>query len=355
MKPGSCELSEKLEALLVEGVNEKAFSHAALAWGNLSNKTRTIVSVNADRSSIFDLASMSKALSTGFLLCSLLQQNDLSVDLSVAEICDHLGITHNLSYKVSQQVVKNLLGHRSEFPAWGCLWINKLGLVDNLWGNRELSIESHLSRIMDERPEQEACYSDLGYILCGYLIELISNKDQSAVFGDLVSSHCDGVIGYSPKSNPAFSQSHIVSTGHCAVRGRELVGEVHDENCASLGGVSGHAGLFGSIDGVVDCLELLFEEEKFFSKNQKLILTSRSNDGLLGLRQNSQNSVKPYADGKAMGHLGFTGTSFYINPETADFIVFLTNRVYHGRLNQKIAKYRKQTHSIIQEFQSNRP
>ena len=158
-----------------------------------------------------------------------------------------------------------------------------------------------------------------------------------------------------PKSNPAFSQSHIVSTGHCAVRGRELVGEVHDENCASLGGVSGHAGLFGSIDGVIDCLELLFEEEKFFSKNQKLIPISRSNDGLLGLRQNSQNSVKPYADGKAMGHLGFTGTSFYINPETADYIVFLTNRVYHGRLNQKIAKYRKQTHSIIQEFQSNRP
>ena len=271
VKPRSCELSKKLEALLFEGVKEKAFSHAALAWGNLSNKSRSIVAVNADRSSVFDLASMSKALSTGFLLCSLLKQNNLSVDLTVGEICDRLGITHNLSQKVSQQVVKNLLGHRSEFPAWGCLWINKLGLVDNLWDKRELAIVNHLSRIMDERPEPQACYSDLGYILCGYLIELIANKDQSTVFSEFVSSRCDGVIGYSSKINEISSKLDFVSTGHCAVRGYELIGEVHDENCASLGGVSGHAGLFLALLMVLPIVLSYFLRKRLFFTKTKIL------------------------------------------------------------------------------------
>ena len=69
-----------------------------------------------------------------------------------------------------------------------------------------------------------------------------------------------------------------------------------------------------------------------------------------GMRQNLQESIKAFAEGKAMGHLGFTGTSFYINPETWDYAVFLTNRVFYGRKNPKIGRYRSLIYNALEKF-----
>jgi serine-type D-Ala-D-Ala carboxypeptidase len=341
-------INASIANILNEGIAENAFSHAAVGFGNLARKTRHVCLASNDGRSVFDLASMTKALSTGFILNELVNEYGLSYNLTINEICSKLGITHELSPKVGQQVLGELLGHRSMFPAWGCLWINRLELVDNLWDKREYIISSHLNRILDERSTSEPCYSDLGYILCGFLIELITGKSQDVVFRERVADHGQHLLGYAPQLD--LTSDQIVPAGLCRIRKKDLIGDVHDENCASLGGVSGHAGLFGDVEGVIDSLEFMHGQGLYFLRNIELLGSIRPNDGLIGMRQNKQESIKPFAQGKAMGHLGFTGTSFYINPVTWDYVVFLTNRVFYGRKNPKIGRYRSLVHNALENF-----
>ena len=133
------------------------------------------------------------------------------------------------------------------------------------------------------------------------------------------------------------------------MRQRQLRGEVHDENCFFLGGETGHAGLFGSLLDVKLHLKWLLSEsfgQAFLHRNALLRKKPQQNpyltdDGLLGLRQGSGLSAYDFCGGRSIGHLGFTGTAFWIEPESKDFLVHLTNRVANGRLSKGIAQSRQ--------------
>ena len=260
-----------LKQLLDKGVSDRAFTHYSAAFGNLNFGKFQYIS-NTNLSMCFDLASMSKALSTSVLIHILAKRYDFSLKSTIGLVIQNLGVTLDLDPIIKQMSIDDLLGHRSRFPPWACLWINRLGVVDNLWEKRQEHIVKHLNRTIRSRNCTTPAYSDLGYILLGLLVEKIEGMSLNEVFTKSIGSKLDGYMGYNAYKSPYLPG--LVSTGFCKIRNRQLIGEVHDENCAALGGVSGHAGLFSSIESVVELLVLLNRGEYnfFFDSNAEIFL-----------------------------------------------------------------------------------
>ena len=110
--------------------------------------------------------------------------------------------------------------------------------------------------------------------------------------------------------------------------------------------------MFGTIEGVVELLTFYNRSVRFdyFRENASLVGNSQSPDGLFGLRRNLEESTKDFYNSAAIGHLGFTGTSFYVEPNTKNYVVFLTNRVIKQRVSRKISDYRKQVHLLAGRY-----
>lgn len=347
----------KLNDILMNGLRDGEFTHAEAAFGNIDRGPILSSNTWGEGERLFDLASMTKGLSTGFLMYEASKDLGFNLNEGCGKTLDKLGIKFSGSELMKQQSLFSLLNHSSSFPAWGCLWINRLTSVENLWDNREKHILAHLNRILETRPEEKPVYSDLGYILCGLILERMYGESQDILFSKSVGSKLKSFLGYLPMGSSIASsnRSLAISTGYCKVRQRDLVGEVHDENCASLAGVSGHAGLFGSAASVAEAFSVL-DGSGYFEENAKFVDPSRrdgGHDGLCGLRQNVQNSLRQFCAGNAIGHLGFTGTSFFIDPGSKNYVVFLTNRVIKARLSSGIVSLRKQIHDLAGDFFNN--
>jgi CubicO group peptidase (beta-lactamase class C family) len=147
----------------------------------------------------------------------------------------------------------------------------------------------------------------------------------------------------------------VAPTERCAWRGRRVLAEVHDENAAMLGGVSGHAGLFATAEDVAMFGQL-------FLGGGRPLLSERSVGEMTRL-QAEQGDVRrglgfalwspdPEASGNpfsrsAYGHTGFTGTSLWVDPERDLVVALLTNDVYHGREGRGIAALRVSLHRAV--------
>jgi len=142
------------------------------------------------------------------------------------------------------------------------------------------------------------------------------------------------------------------ATEHCLWRNRVIQGEVHDENTAFVGGISGQAGLFGEVESVLKLTDFILDIWKgrkthpnirnsdlqyFLEVPDKAKESSR----VLGFDtpEPEGSSAGSYLSRKSVGHLGFTGTSFWIDPERELVIVLLTNRIHPSRDNDKIRKF----------------
>ena len=281
-----------LQKLLDKGVNKGHFSHAAVGLGNLDTGHFSYVNNKQSKGVLFDLASLSKPLSTAVLIHNLLDELNLDSSIEVSALIKNNKF--NLSHKLLSLKVSDLLSHQSGLPSWGCLWINRLKVVDNLWKDRVEHALNHIGRLLDQRAVSQPCYSDIGYILLGMILELHYGKSQDKLFHELIGSKVDGFIGYNPLSE--FSASQIVPTSYCTLRGYELIGEVHDENCATLAGVSGHAGIFSSAETFVETLCMLKASRlrKYFKINSDLLKENPASDGLYGMRRNLQGSVSAF-------------------------------------------------------------
>jgi serine-type D-Ala-D-Ala carboxypeptidase len=148
----------------------------------------------------------------------------------------------------------------------------------------------------------------------------------------------------------------LVSTRDCPWRGRVLKGEVEDENAWACHGVQGHAGLFGTAEAVHGlCLELLLAIEQ----NHTRILDptvaglfvrkdpGRTRVAGLDTPSSAGSSAGRYFSPRTVGHLGFTGTSFWMDPDSGLMVILLTNRVHPSRSNQKIKQFRPALHDCI--------
>jgi CubicO group peptidase (beta-lactamase class C family) len=238
---------------------------------------------------------------------------------------------------------EDVLGHVSGLPAWWNFWIQHLSADQKPTRAEALGIMEEVLNRIPLGTEKKDLYSDVGYILLGYLLEKKAKKSLKPWLSEALSEP----FGYAPDLN--LPKESYIPSAYCKIRERELRGEVHDENCAAFGGISGHAGLFGSGPAVSQYLKALMRDAmgvQYFEANEKARRETQR-EGLLGLRRGNGLSAAAFANGNGMGHLGFTGTAFWLEWSSKKYGIFLTNRVISGRVSPRITDLRRKVFQLL--------
>jgi CubicO group peptidase (beta-lactamase class C family) len=293
---------------------QKGFGH--LGW------TADSPVVTAD-STIYDLASLTKVVGTTTGAMILYDEGKLSLDERVATYLP--AFSGGLKDLVT---VRELLEHRSGLPAGRDLWRHA--------HSPEEARQMVLDTPLEYRPDHGQIYSDLGADVLGMVIEAISGQPLDKFLADRVFTP----LGmHDTEFRPSDSLVYrIAPTEVSPPRGYPLDGEVHDENAFALGGVAGHAGLFGTASDLAVFAQMMlnsgiYDGVRIVSDSAVRLFTARaSGDRALGWEvADGTHGAGTYLSESAYGHTGFTGTSIWIDPERDMFVILLTNRVHAAR------------------------
>lgn len=312
------------------------------------------------RSTLFDLASLTKPIATTTAAMRLVDRGVLGLDDPV----NHW-IPEFSGGAKDRVAVRDLLNHCSGLRAWEPLYkaVIKTGkkrsrYVGSPDAKRQVLHRIHRTRLVYS-PGSKSVYSDLGFILLGEVIERVSAVSldrfcQQEVFRPLGLNHTFFIRkGTRPRGR-------FAATEWSDWRGRIAVREVNDDNAYAMGGVAGHAGLFGTAADLnrisQGILEALRGRSSFLSqKTVERFVTRQRTPGSswgLGWDTPSKSAGGPSSSGRffspsSFGHLGFTGTSLWVDPEQDLVVVLLTNRVHPTSRNVKIRKFRPLIHDLI--------
>ncbi len=340
------------DAVLQQAISDHAFPGAAfgvllrgqmLATRGLGRFTYEQDARRVAPETIFDIASVSKVVATTAMAMRLWELGYLDLDKPISvwllEFVDRefLGEISDSDLAARQHVtVRMLLTHSSGLPAYARLYAG--------FPTAHALFQACLRMPLEATPGTRAVYSDIGFILLGQLLERIA--------GEMLDVFCKREIFaplrmtqtmYRP---PEELRNSIPPTSADDVfRHRMIQGEVNDENCWQLGGISGHAGVFSNVPDLLrfaDCIlsggAPIFQSETvqtFLSENATIPGSSRT----LGWDITSQpSSSVRYFSPRSAGHLGYTGTSLWLDFEKQLAIVLLTNRTYPGTVSLGISK-----------------
>jgi len=219
----------------------------------------------------------------------------------------------------------------------------------------------------------ERCvYSDLGFMLLGFLVERLSGMPMDLWCDEAIVRPLEAEpMMFCPTTgraqpgvmHPIVEVSRIAPTEQDERRNRLLRGEVHDENAAAMGGVAGHAGLFGTVESVLAVSgawlrgyhgrESILERELVRQFTTRQESAARSSWALGWDTPSVPSSSGSSFSERSFGHLGYTGTSVWIDPLCELEVVLLSNRVHPNRRNEKIKAFRPWIHDLVyQEFVS---
>ena len=331
---------KNLEKFLSQKQKEGLFTHYYLGIGSLKEAEPRVKLEGDKPEDLFDLASLTKALVTTPLFFKTLLNTERS-ELFKLTFGAWLGSKSSFFHpRVNKIKVLDLLSHNSGLVPWRNFWIERCLKEGGFVPHTKKSLLLRLNYFVEKNHglEREA-YSDLGFILLALGLELRSGLSLSNLF----QRYCSQSLGLF-SSNLVFgpdlkNKKRAVPTGACELRGRNLQGEVHDENCGALGGVSGHAGLFG---GGEDTLRFL---RAYWPTQGARLMVSLCKEGsphqAFGWRPGLRGSARFFAEGRALGHLGFTGCSFWVDPESSFYVLFLSNRIVFSRINPNFFEIRK--------------
>ena len=256
----------------------------------------------------FDLASVSKVVATTTMILRLADQGRIDLDRPLADAIPDLRQYDLLNAAERKLTFRDCLAHRTHLPA-----------VEPIYAYGDDPARLRAFVLQREWKQGPSVYSDINYILLGIAIERITGASLSA--WPLAPG-----LSYGPPPGPA------VATEACTWRGRVLKGEVHDENCAALGGDAGHAGLFGTVAGVLDFAQGLLDGSGASAAMIKAIREPANGDRTCGWER--RFAGWPGGDAcspETIGHTGFTGTGLWIDFERGLAWTLLTNRVHPTR------------------------
>ena len=317
---------------------------------------------------VYDLSSLTKALATTVAVMMLARDGKFRLDDRVTRLFPNFGV-----HGKGAATFRHLLAHCSGLPAWRPFYqrvaeIEKGGRVNFMasYGAKEFTYDE----IHRERPEAppgtKTIYSDLGFITLGETIEKLASVSldrfcREKIFRPLglrATDFIDLSLVRSRRLEPVADM--FAPTESCPSRKRLLVGEVDDENAFAMGGVAGHAGLFAPVREVDRIAAELIACQAGRSDfvPQKIVREFWTRDTAVADSTWALGWDTPSPQGSssgsrfspaAVGHLGFTGTSIWIEPEREIAISLLTNRVHPRRDNQKIREFRPKIHDLIMD------
>jgi len=304
---------------------------------------------------IFDLASLTKPLATSVALMKLVDNEELDLDEPLEHILEGEGLGDK-----APLTPRLLLCHRSGLPDWRPYFQEireaRPGDPKRFFRKRILS-----ERLVCE-PGAQALYSDLGFMLLEWVVEKRSGKPLDTflhenIYGPLGLK--DMFLYRRETKSPQRPPDRFAATERCPWRGEVLCGVVHDENAYAAGGYSGHAGLFGTAREVYVLADLLADhyrgvrEDQFRPDTVRTFLSPpHDQDGAawaLGWDTPSgeDSSAGRFFSRESVGHLGFTGTSLWMDLQREVIVVFLTNRVHPSRQNEAIRSFRPRIHDSV--------
>ncbi len=286
--------------------------------------------------SLFDLASLTK-LATTALVLSLVRERLLDLAMPFrALVPDFRG------GRKDDVTLRHVLTHTAGLRWWLPLWRETRSLEEAVWRAAQEPLAQDIGAFR---------YSDLGYIM---LTQALANVAEIP-FADAVRARVLGPVeaetcGYGPR--PPAGCAATERDGEW--RRRRLRGEVHDENAFAMGGVAGHAGLFGTAADVAKIARVYRDGAVIGNELAALARTEQvRGDNVrrgigLALRAPRDAMVGRHFSIDAYGHTGFTGTSLWIDPALDLTVVLLTNRVYFGRSNDdEMYRFRIAVHEAV--------
>jgi len=308
---------------------------------------------------IYDLASLTKPLITGLLCAKRVEEGELTLDSAVAHYLPEFERTDRQMITVRQ-----LLTHTSGLPAWRPLYI----LTE---GDRDRAVSVIVNEPLDHPPDTRVVYSDLGFIVLGFLLERLtghrlSQLAQTEIIEPLQLKRTffnpdvalqTGIAAC--ETGNAYERETCRTTGAAEYsnwRENVIWGEVHDGNAYFLGGASGHAGLFSTVSETLRIASQCVPEQGQLLKPETCNELFRVNmtKGLNELRSMSwqlaatpESAAGPALPLDSYGHSGFTGTSCWIDPDHQRVFILLTNRTHARALPfVNINSVRRQFHSL---------
>ncbi|MCX5863827.1 MAG: serine hydrolase [Deltaproteobacteria bacterium] len=305
------------------------------------------------KGTVYDLASLTKPLATTLAILVLLKERLLQLSDLIADIFPQLGTPMRL---IS---IKDILCHSAGFPAHQPYYLELCKLAEEKRKDVLLSLLAAEPKAYE--PGSTSIYSDLGFMLLGLIVEKKSGQELAEFFREKITEPLGLTEGIFYGPDGSEDMEKCAPTEDCPLRQRILCGEVSDENAHALGGVAGHAGLFGTIEGVLDMgVHLLDqwqgreEHPNYLASDLRRFLTRQDIPGstwALGFDTPSHigSSGGRYLAPTSVGHLGFTGTSFWIDPTRDLVMVLLSNRVHPSRENIQIKQFRPLFHETVME------
>lgn len=335
-------------------VVKKKVRYRGFFGGGITRSDHATRKVN--ETTLFDLASLTKPLCTTLSILALIDAGRLAWSDPCLSLFDPA-----LPAEKAGITIRDILRHASGLPAYHPYFLefaphatrnNIPGLLDKI-----------LAEPLAYPPGSTSLYSDLGFILLGRLVELKTGHSLDRFFCRNITEPLalDRRLLFLPVGTVGeHEREAMAATEACPWRHKLLQGEVHDEHCWLMGGVAGHAGLFGTAASVLRVCESLLDcwlekgrHPAFSNDLLRFAFEWRSNSGQWSLGFDrptpGQSSSGRYFSPRSVGHLGFTGTSFWMDPERELIVVLLTNRVHPSRENVKIRQFRPFFHDYLLE------
>lgn len=359
-------INQKLE----EALKNRAFSGASLSvihgekvlFNEIYGQAQIVPKARElTKESLFDIASLTKPVCTVTLMMLALQEKKCSLKDLVESYFPQI--------KIKGIRIENLLNHTSGLPAWKP-YHEELQVKAPGWMSDEKGKEWIVEKVLNENPEapigKQVIYSDIGFILLGVILEKIYEKELDILFKERIATPLKmEKTFFNPldrhKQMIDSNREDFVATEDCPWRKTILCGEVMDDTAYAMGGVAGHAGLFSTAEGLI-----VWVRELQNARRGKGTLIKKETFELFCKIPPSRDPSVPFftlgfdtpgtdsTAGKhfslqSIGHLAFTGCSFWWDLEKDVAVILLTNRVHPTRKNQKIKTYRPKIHDVVME------
>ena len=332
--------------VLHQAIRERAFPGAAfgvlaggriIALDGVGRFTFEDASATVSASTVYDLASVTKVVATTSMAMLLYQRGQLELDQPLQKILP--GFAHGTV------TLRMLLAHASGLPGYARLF--------ERFQTRAELLDACLRLPLEAEPGTRAEYSDPGFILLGTALETIAGENLD----EFCAREVFGPLRMTSTRFCPLADWHFVTAPtevDAVLRHRILQGEVQDENCFILGGVAGHAGLFSNaLDPLLYAQSLL--EKNVFRPQVVQLFTTRAelppgSSRALGWDTPSQpSSSGVFFSAHSAGHLGYAGTSLWVDFERQVAVVLLTNRTWPDRQSQGIRMVRPAFHNAVME------
>ncbi|PIP38386.1 MAG: serine hydrolase [Desulfobacterales bacterium CG23_combo_of_CG06-09_8_20_14_all_51_8] len=308
------------------------------------------------RDTVFDLASLTKPLATTLAVMILTQEGRICLDQTLAAIIPDFAASSKADIQI-----RHLLDHTSGLPDYRPYYqtISRFPFDRRKPALKNLILAESLMSAIGEKTR----YSDIGFMILEWVIEKVAGLSLN----DFVRARIYDPLGiqnlFFIGHDRCIIEKSYAATEFCPWRRMLLIGRVHDDNAYVLGGVAGHAGLFGTAGSVHVILHELLKnfhgdpsKQLFQPKLVRLFLQkSPGSDRALGFDMPSRagsSSGKFFTPDATVGHLGFTGTSFWMDLDKQIILILLTNRVHPSRSNEQIRAFRPLIHDeVMKQFQ----